>query len=67
MSDLISWLLLAACIPNCLLIYIAIRRYVSKLYEAAGYEPIVDYDALQMELDSEFAPLAIDRAARLSA
>jgi hypothetical protein len=28
---------------------------------------VVDYDALQAELDAEFGPLPIDKAARLSA
>ncbi len=32
-----------------------------------GYEPIIDHDALQAELDEEFKPLPIERAARLSA
>jgi hypothetical protein len=31
------------------------------------HEPPLDYDALQAELDEEFAALSVDKAARLSA
>lgn len=31
------------------------------------HEPPLDYDALQAELDAEFAALSVDKAARLSA
>ena len=52
--DLTSWLLLFATIPNVLLIYVAVRRYVEKTFQNAGYEPEVDLDQLQAELDELF-------------
>jgi len=64
MNDLTSWLLLFATIPNALVIYIGIRRYNENLYRSAGYEPVVDMDDLQSELDAEFGPLSVEQGAR---
>lgn len=38
--------------------------FVGNQFKANGYEP-VDYDAVQKELDDEFAPVSVERAARL--
>lgn len=45
-----------AAIPSLLIVGLAVYGIVCKHYRDAGYEPIVDYDALQAELDREFAP-----------
>lgn len=41
--------------------------FAGSQFRSAGYEPAIDWDELQNELDAEFAPLPIERAARLSA
>ena len=64
MNDLTSWLLLFATIPNALVIYLGVRRYNEKRYQNAGYEPVVDMDDLQSELDAEFGPLSVEQGAR---
>jgi hypothetical protein len=63
-SDFTSWLLVFATIPNCLLIYVAVRRYREKVYQNAGLEPVVDEDALEAELAMEFGPLSVEQGAR---
>lgn len=68
MSDTTSWLLLFATIPNALVIYLGVRRYNEKRYQNAGYEPVVDEDALEaelaMKLSMEFGPLSVEQGAR---
>ena len=64
MSDLMSWLLLLGIVPNLLVIYIGVRRYNENRYRSAGYEPVVDEDALEAELSMEFGPLSVEQGAR---
>ncbi|MFT2211485.1 hypothetical protein ACLJYM_06320 [Rhizobium giardinii] len=64
MSDLMSWLLLLGIVPNLLVIYIGVRRYNENRYRSAGYEPVVDEDALETELAMEFGPLSVEQGAR---
>ena len=64
MSDLMSWLLLFGIVPNVLVIYVGVRRYNENRYRSAGYEPVVDMDDLQSELDAEFGPLSVEQGAR---
>ena len=66
MSDFQIVLAIAA-IPSAALVGLAVYGFVSSQYRHRGYEPIIDYDEMQRELDAEFAPLSIDTAARLSA
>lgn len=62
MSNLM-WLF--ASIPCAVLVGLAVWGFISREYLRKGYEPIVDYDALQDELDAEFSPLTVEQGARL--
>ena len=65
LSNPMTWFAGAGFVGTLLLGYIA-YEIVSFHYRRKGYEPAVDLNALQDELDREFAPLSIDQAARLS-
>jgi hypothetical protein len=60
-------LFILAGIPCATLFGLAAYMAAKRHYLHRGYSPVVDYDALQAELDAEFGPLPIDKAARLSA
>ncbi|OJF97597.1 hypothetical protein [Pararhizobium antarcticum] len=59
------WLM--AAIPCAALIGLAVHGFVRSYSLHKQREPVIDYDAMQMELDEEFAPLPIEQASRLSA
>lgn len=65
LSNPMTWFAGASFIGCLLLGYIA-YEIVSFHYRRKGYEPAVDLDELQEELDREFAPLSIDQAARMT-
>lgn len=62
MSDFTFWTI--ASIPSVLLVGLAVYGFMTLEYRRKGYEPVVDYDALQAELDREFAPLSVEQGAR---
>lgn len=39
--------------------------FVSSQFAYQGYEPVIDLDQVQRELDAEFAPLTVEQGARL--
>ena len=65
LSNPLTWFIGAAVVAVPLVGYV-VYEAVSFHYRRKGYEPSVDLDELQRELDREFAPLSIDQAARLS-
>lgn len=60
-----TWFAGAAVVAVPLVGYV-VYEAVSFHYRRKGYEPAVDMNALQDELDREFAPLSIDQAARMT-
>lgn len=58
MSDFAFWAI--ASVPSVLLVGLAAYGFMSLEYRRRGYEPVVDCDALQKELDEAFAPVKRD-------
>ncbi|MCY1227195.1 hypothetical protein D9M72_394570 [compost metagenome] len=65
LSNPLVWFAGAGFVGSLLLGYIA-YEIVSFHYRRKGYEPAVDLDALQEELDREFSPLSVQQAARMT-
>lgn len=58
MSDFTFWTI--ASIPSAVLVGLAVYGFMTREYRRKGYEPVVDLDALQAELDEAFAPVKKD-------
>lgn len=65
LSDPLNWFIGAAVVAVPLVGYVGYEA-VRFHYRRKGYEPAVDLDALQEELDREFAPLSVQQAARMT-
>lgn len=66
MSNTILYCLLAfAAAVWIFVLYTAANRFAESQFQRAGYEPKIDHDAIQEELDNEFAPVSGKIGARV--
>lgn len=65
MTDFSFWAI--ASVPSVLLVGLAAYGFMTREYRRKGYEPVVNLDALQKELDEAFAPVPKNERVRFGA